>query len=171
MIKLVDFDKKFTAAANKWHNDPQIAKAIGITKDNPININDWFNDPSMYPLGILLNDKPVGYVLIKVVDVEKGIGELHITIGEDEGRGIAAYNAYKKMIIYAFDILKLEILCTYCFEDRKDIRNMMDKGVFGFKYIGNVPAKFQLEDKIIDYGGNIYIYNLKKENFKPIYKK
>ena len=166
-MELVEIDDRFIHKSVEWHKDPVIADCVGLW--NKVSDNDlmamfksWITDSKTKIFGISKSGDPMGYAMIKNIDMVNGCGELHITIGEKSAGGIVAYNAYKNIIKYAFNELGLNRVCTYCLDCRKDIIKIMDRKPYGFVKEGYLREAFNKNGQLI----GIYIYGLLKNEFR-----
>jgi len=168
-MKLVEFDKKFIEESIEWHKNPIIADSIGLWKDEYTDkelkamAESWLTNPGVKVFGIMKADKPVGYVMLKNIDLENKSAEIHVTIGDhtEWGNGLAYY-AYKGMIEYGFNELNLNRISTIALEGKGVGSKIMIKKPFGFEKEGILKECIKAREKYID----VTMYALLKKNYK-----
>lgn len=110
-IRPLEIEDAYTSV--KWRNDPEVFKYTGNTYNHEITIESELNwikmallNPKDYRCAIIVDGKYVGNIYL--TDIENGIGNYHIFIGDKSywGKGVAK-KASQLIISYAFNKLKL----------------------------------------------------------------
>jgi len=134
MIKLVPFVGDFLTKIVEWHSNPDLVlKVSNIYKpQTPAQIlhqiNTWQEDPAVVLFGVKKeNDEPIGYVMLRNVDLLNRSAELHtsIFIEQDKGFGV---EAIKEILRYGFNSLGLNSILTYAFDSK--VIEMLEKSPF-----------------------------------------
>lgn len=168
MIELVPFDRSWIALTIKWHSDPEIAEAVGISEKNRnfedlYDISDnWIKNDGIDVKGVVLNGEPIGYVAFRDINRENKAAVIHVTIANKtlfrKGYGI---RACIKMIEYGFNHLELNRVTAIEMGYRPDLIRIMDRNKFGFKREGYIREAVWKDGKPYD----MIIYGLLKNDF------
>lgn len=166
-MNLVAFDNSFLELSLDWHKNKEIANSIGLWNeyysdlDLVTMVRNWVEDKTIRIFGIKDKDeKKVGYIMLKNIDTKNKTAETHITMGVPSN--MTSYLAYKKIIQYAFNVLQLENIYTYCIEGCQKTIALMNRKPFGF-----INRGLQ-KDLIVKKDGRIsaYVYSLNKNDFQ-----
>jgi RimJ/RimL family protein N-acetyltransferase len=121
-VKIRPLEEKDAYTSVKWRNIPEIWALTGSSPDREITIEDelvWIkrvtNDGSKR-FAILADGVYVGNVYL--TDIEGGVGEYHIFIGDKDywGKGVAR-KASEQIIAFGRDELKLKAITLQVRED------------------------------------------------------
>lgn len=132
MIKLEPFTGEFLSKIVEWHSQPEYFLQISnIYKPQTSaqilrQINLWQEDPQTVLFGVRKTD-PLGYVLLRNVDLLNRSAELHTSIFVEQDKGLG-YTAAKEMLRYGFNSLGLNSISTFAFEER--VVALLDKTAF-----------------------------------------
>jgi RimJ/RimL family protein N-acetyltransferase len=170
VTRLVEFDDVYLSESVNWHKDKEIADAIGLWNDSYSDTElkqiavSWMNDKSVKIYGIEKEGVPAGYIMLKNINYEIGVAEIHLAVGvkQMQNRDVA-HSASFEVLKKAFFELGLNCVVAYVFGNDR-IKRILDKGWFGFVYEGF------LRDRVFKKGKHlgIHVYSVLKNNFKGV---
>jgi RimJ/RimL family protein N-acetyltransferase len=164
MVNLDAFDKEFFTKAVEWYKNPEYLNRVEMTtlplteKQIADILINRINDPHGKIFGIRKGEKPIGYIVLKNINLQYRSAEVHSYLAEDYGKGYGII-AVEKLLKYAFYELGLNRVFTSVYDFEKEVIEVMEKSPFVNE--GKLRQAIYKNGKYFD----VVIYSILKKEF------